>query len=502
MNVPEHIPNIIPSFHMKHFSRALVWLTLSEIVYNISGYVIHAALGRTLGPEGYGRYGLVVTMTTMIIILIGNGIPTAMSKYLSEIFENEPSHIRGIKRKTILLQSAIMGSVTVLFFLGAPLLSAALGDPSLTPLFRLSSLIIPSFAAASFYFYYYTGLHFFRLQAALKTLRSLSRVGFIVWFAYLFGVEGAVSGYIVAPLLVFFVAWIADRVSTGSYFPETRSADSPDFPTKKLLSYAWPLTLFLLFYELVSTIDLYLIKAMLGSDHLAGLYNAAITVGRIPYYLFYALTIILLPAVSKSVSDRSGEATKALVAKAMRLLALVLFPAVTLLALYAPQMLLLFYGEPYADAATAMRIFAVGVGFLTVFYVLASAVNGAGLVKVPMYLSLAGLAFSLVLNIIFIPRYGIDGAAFATAIASFVLMLAMLVSVERHFSARLSGRLWSISAFSAALIVSLSFFLPDGRLSFLVSGTILFALYFLPLRLFGVLSDDDLAPFRKLLPKR
>ncbi|NTW90005.1 MAG: flippase [Candidatus Moranbacteria bacterium] len=486
---------------MKNFSRALVWLTLSEIIYNISGYVIHAALGRTLGPEGYGRYGLVVTMTTMIIILIGNGIPTAMSKYLSEVFESAPDRIQGIKRKTILLQAAIMGGVTVLFFLGSPLLSAALGDPSLTPLFRLSSFIIPSFAAASFYFYYYTGLHFFRLQAALKTLRSFSRVVFIVWFAYLFGVEGAVSGYIVAPLLVFLVAWIADRISTGNFFPKMRSADSPDFPTKKLVSYAWPLTLFLLFYELVSTIDLYLIKAMLGSDHLAGLYNAAITVGRIPYYLFYALTIILLPAVSKSVSDRSGEATKALVAKAMRLLALVLFPVVTLLALYAPQVLLLFYGEKYADAATAMRIFAVGVGFLTVFYVLASAVNGAGLVKIPMYLSLGGLAFSLILNVIFIPRYGIEGAAFATTITSFILMLAMLVSVERHFSSRLSGRLWFVSTFSAVLIIALSFVLPGGRISFLVSGAILFALYFLPPGLFGVLTDDDLAPFRKLLPK-
>lgn len=487
---------------MKHFSRALGWLTVSEIVYNVSGYVIHAALGRTLEPEGYGRYGLVVTLTTMIIILIGNGIPTAMSKYLSEIFEVDPSRIRGIKRKTALLQCIVMGGVTVAFFLSAPLIASALGDPTLTPLFRLSSLIIPSFAAASFYFYYYTGLHFFRLQAILKTVRSFARVGFILWLALLFGVDGAVSGYIIAPITVFLVAWIADRILVGKYFPATKETASPDFPTGKLLSYAWPLTLFLLFYELVSTIDLYLIKAMLGSDHLTGLYNAAITVGRIPYYLFYALTIVLLPAVSKSVADRTGKETRRLVGKSMRLLAFVLFPAVTLLSLYSTRTLELFYGSGYAEAGDAMRIFAVGVGFLTVFYVLAFALNGAGLVKVPMYLSLAGFAFSLALNILLIPGYGIEGAAFATTVASFVLMLAMLVSVERHFDARLSGRLWLFSTVSAAGIVALSFCLPDGRYSFVFSGILLFALYFIPLRLSGELTDEDIAPIRKLLPSR
>lgn len=485
---------------MKHFSRALAWLTASEIVYNVSGYVIHAALGRTLGPESYGRYGLVVTVTTMIIILIGNGVPTAMSKYLSEIFESEPSRISGIKRKTALLQSGLMGAVTLLFFLSAPLIARALNDPSLTPLFRLSSLIIPAFAAASFYFYYYTGLHFFRLQAALKTLRSFARMGFIVGFAFLFGVEGAVSGYIAAPLLVFLVAWIADLAGTKRYFPETREAGSPEFPAKRLFSYAWPLTLFLLFYELVSTVDLYLIKAMLGSDLLTGLYNAAITVGRIPYYLFYALTIILLPAISKSVAERTDEETRRLVGKSMRLLALILFPAVTLLSVYSTQALSLFYGRGYEAAGTTMSIFAVGVGFLTVFYVLAFALNGAGLVKVPMTLSGAGLALSLLLNILLIPRFGIEGAAVATTAASLILMIAMLVSVGRHFTARLSGRLWLVSAISAAGIVALSFCLPDGRYSFMFSGALLFALYFLPLRVSGELTDEDLAPFRRFLP--
>ena len=318
---------------MKKFSSALIWLTVSEIIFNIAGYVIHSSVGRILGPADYGRYSIIVTMTTMIIILIGNGIPTAMSKYLAEIFESAPEKIMGIKYKAMRMQAMLMLGVTALFFFSSPLLAWALDDATLTPLFQLSSLIIPAFAAASFYFYYYTGLHFFRLQAILKTTRALARIVFIISFAYFFGVQGAVSGYIAAPLFVFTIALLCDIFITHKYFPATKQAknETIDFSGKTLLTYAWPLTLFLLFYEFILTLDLYFVKSLLQSDYLTGIYNAAITVGRIPYYLFYTLTIILLPAISKTTAERNTEETKNLVNKSLRLMTLLLFPFVTLM---------------------------------------------------------------------------------------------------------------------------------------------------------------------------
>ena len=139
-------------------TRSLFWLTLSEIIFNLSGYIIHAGVGRILGPEGYGRYALVITITTMLIILIGNGIPTAMAKYISEVQDTEKARIQSIKAHAIRLQLLLMMIVTMIFFFLAPSFSLLLGDPTLTPLFRLATLIIPSFAAASFYFYYFNGL--------------------------------------------------------------------------------------------------------------------------------------------------------------------------------------------------------------------------------------------------------------------------------------------------------------------------------------------------------
>jgi stage V sporulation protein B len=484
---------------MKSFSRALAWLTVSEIIFNASGYVIHSVVGRLLGPSDYGRYGLIVNLTTTVIILIGNGVPTAMSKYMSEIFETHPDRILGIKRKTIFLQTSIMASVTLAFFLLSPLIAAALGDATLTPLFQLSSLIIPSFAAASFYFSYFTGLHFFRLQAVLKTTRSVTRMTFIILLAWFFGVRGAVAGYIVSPLLVFGVALVCDALITNKYFPAVRNAISPDFPAKKLFDYAWPLTLFMLFYQMITSLDLFLVKALLHEDHLTGLYNAVITVGNIPYYLFYALTIILLPAISKTSANRDEAETSKLVNKALRLLALILFPTVTLLSAYAGAFIRLFYGSAYSDAAASMSVFAVGNGFLTVFYVLAFAISGAGLVKVPMYVSGIGLIASAGLNIFLIPIFGIVGSAIATTIVTFILMAGILIFTDRHFKVRIPLKLWIVSLLSSAILVVISRVSPSGTYTFMVSGAVLFFLHFGILRLFGAIEADDVAPLMRLL---
>jgi stage V sporulation protein B len=483
---------------MKHFSRALIWLTISEIIFNVAGYVIHASLGRILGPEDYGRFGIIVTLTTMLIVLIGNGVPTAMSKYISEVFEKYPERIRTIKAQTIRLQILIMVPVTIIFYYISPFIaSTILRDPTLTPLFQLSAFIIPAFAAASFYFYYYTGLHFFRLQASLKTLRAIARVICIIGLGYYFGVAGAVSGYIVAPLIVFTVALFYDLIKVKPTLPKPDSAYT--FPMKELVKYAWPFTLFLIFYELVLTADLFFVKALLQDDYLAGLYNAAITVGRIPYFLFYALTIILLPAIAKSRTEKTDEETKSLVTQSLRLMIIILLPMLTLMFAYGPEVIQFFYGAKYAAALLPYQIFVFGGVFLTVFYVFSFALSGAGRIFIPMYAALGGLILMSALNLTLIPRFGLPGASLAVTLTSFVLMVVILFALVHEFRISLLPKPFLLSLFSSVVIALMTLVLPHGVLWFIPLSAILFSLHLIFLWYTKVLTPRDLGPFGKAL---
>ena len=451
-----------------------MFVLISEILYNLSSYIVHSGMGRILGPANYGRYGVVITLTTMIIILIGNGIPTAMAKYLSEVFEKKPGLIPVIKRQAAIAQIILIGVVTIAFYFLAPVISSLLSDPTLTPLFRLSTLVIPSFALASFYFYYYTGLHKFKVQAYLKTLRSISRIIFILGLAWLLkpqdlSLEGGIVGFALAPFLVFLGAKIYD------YF--NKYERSGNFKWQKLLQYAWPVTFFMIAYEFLITIDLYMVKGILHDDFLTGIYNAAITVGRIPYYLFYALTIILLPTISKATSSNNRQETEKLVSQSLRLMVMFLVPMCILMSIYANPIIRIFYSQKFALAAEPMSIFVFGVGFLTVFYILTFVLNGAGKVKVPMLISFIGLIVNIIATYFLIKEYALFGAVIGTSITSLVVMIAILIYTYRYF-----GYLFRFVSlikilFASALMLGLSYLFPRESLAFPVWSAILLAFY-------------------------
>ncbi len=480
-------------------AKSFFWLTISEVIYNVSAYVIHSGMGRILGPAEYGRYGLVVTLTTMVVVLIGQGVPTAMAKYLGEIYDTRRGLIPIIKKQTAKVQFVLIGCVTTLFFLFAPIISSALGDPSLTNLFRLSSLVIPAFALASFYFYYYTGLHEFKIQAWLKTSRSIARLVFILGLAWLlksrgFALEGAIVGYILAPLSIFFEASLLDKFK--------KIKPEGFFNWRKLLHYAWPMTLFLIAYEFLITIDLYLVKGILRDDRLTGLYNGAITVGRIPYFLFYALTIIILPAVSRSTSSENHTETKKLISQSLWLMVMFLLPIAILMSVYSSQVLQIFYGKKFLDAALPMSILMSGVTFLTVFYVMAFALNGAGRVKAPMWISFVGLVVNIVLSYFLIKKYALVGAAVATSITSFVAMTLVLAYSYKFF-----GYLFKLTSFlkiflASIILYALSTFFANGHYMFILWSIVLFAVYILLLYIFGELGPRELASVRQMISRR
>lgn len=486
---------------MSNIAKSALWVTVSEIIFNLSGFVIHSVLGRVLGPADYGRYGLVVTLTTMVIILIGNGIPTAMAKYISEVFETNAPMVRVIKKQAIILQAAIIGAITILFYFSVPLISIILGDPTLIPLFRISTLIIPAFAAASFYFSYFTGLHRFNLQATLKTLRSIFRIGLVVGLAYFFGVKGSVAGYIIAPTSVFLVALALDRFkvtrelrANESQMKANIGTDSQkiSFDWRVLITYAWQIVLFFLAYELLISIDLYMVKGILHDDRLTGIYNASLTVGRIPYYIFYAMTIFLLPMVSKSTSENNHAETKKILTQSLRIIMLLLIPMVVIMSAFSLSILKLLYGIRYAEGAYPMSILVYGVGFLTIFYVLSFAMNGAGKTKIPMYISIFGVILNTILNYFLIKKMSIAGSAIATSITSLFIAIVMLYYLWRDFSVTIQLKSATKAAAAGIIIYYISTFLSQGRLIFMLWSVLLFALYLFILYLLREIGKSDI----------
>ncbi len=471
-------------------AKSFIWMTLAEVLFNISGYVVHSGAGRILSPADYGRYGLIVTLSIIIIALIGNGIPISMSKYLSEAAEKNPELISVIKRKGFYLQAIIIALIMVIFFVFTPIISKFLKDDSLTPLFRISIFILPAYAIDTFYFYYLTGIHKFNFQSVLKLIRSILRMTIILGMIYLWKLEGAIFGYIAVPFIVFLIAWIYDKMKYSKNYPKYDNKISFDW--KKLLNYAWPITLFMIFYEVLISLDIYFIKSILEDDYQTGIYNSALMIARIPYYLFYALSIIILPSISKSISQNNHEKARKLISQSLRLLFIILTPLSVLMAVYSNRIINFVFGVEYISATVSLQILVFGIGFLTIFYILSFALNGAGIVKTPMWIALGGMILNAILNYFFIHYWGITGSAVAMTITSFIVMAFSLIYTSKHFKNIFSFKDIFFISIGGIILFFVAKMIPFNNFTFIPLGIIFSLLFFTLIYWFKIINKSDL----------
>ncbi len=412
----------------KTLTLSFIFLIFAEFVYNISSYVIKFGLGHTLGVAEYGRYSIVLSFTTMLIVLAGRGIPTAMTKRISEQLRDWDK-ILGIKKTSAKLQLVIIFSITIIFFFSAPLIANAFGDSSLTNLFRLSSLLIPSFALSSFHVAYFNGLKAFGMMTALKSSRGIFRGIFIVTGAFFYGLHGAIIGAILSPLAVYLVAITLEKF----YIKKPTNTKISYYNSKDIMSYAYKFIVFLFFYEFFTRIDIYLIKSLLHDDRLTGLYDSAITTALIPFYAVFALTFVLFPTMSKLTSNNEIQKIRKLLLRIFIFLILSLSSASTILFFFPDFIITLLFGSNFSEASTLIPFMIGGTFFGTIFYIFASVLNGSGYTKITSSIVAIALTISTIANTLFLPIYGTIATALIFSMTSTLMGISILFFVYLKF---------------------------------------------------------------------
>jgi len=526
--------------------RSFFWLFFAEFLFYASGYVVHMGAGRILGVEDYGRYTLVITVTILVANLVGAGLPIAMGKFLSEAHAQKDSVLaRVIKKKVALWQMLFMVFLGGGFFFLAPLLAGVLGDPTLAPLFVLASLIIPLYGADLYYFHYYSGLKRFDVQSWLKMARSILRMSIILGFAYWFHLAGMIAGYIVVPLIVFLLAWGIDHVTQretlnvkrwkkyilipllqlkerfsrgsggGALLRERRSVCARavhrarmNIPRRTLnaftFSRAWKLAgatiLFLASFEILVSFDVYFLKYFFGSDTLVGEYNASLTIARIPTFLFYALTIILLPTISQSHALQDTNRAKKLISLVLKYMSFVTLAFVFLLVAFPRTIVQLIFGAEFAQATLILPGLGVALGLLTFLYVLGFAFIATGRAWIPVAIGIGALCANIFLATILASSLGMLGVILAKLVTAFFVFFSVLIASRRVFDAGLGWKNSSIAVGLSLTLFALGTVLSLNTLP--LGGVVLMALgfgvlYIAILFLLGVVSRDDLALVRE-----
>ncbi|MHA1781936.1 MAG: oligosaccharide flippase family protein, partial [Promethearchaeota archaeon] len=176
-------------------------------------------------------------------------------------------------------------------------------------------------------------------------------------------------------------------------------------------------------------IDLFLINKFL-SPLAVGFYGLAVGLAERIWLISNSVGLVLFPKVSSEKNKkRLKEFTPLVFRNVMFVTSLIAF----LLYFISKPLITFFYSEEFFNSILPFKILLIGIVSMSGWRILANDIYGRGRPELNIYVSFVSTILNIFLNIIWIPKYGISGAALATSISyfsSFILIIIVYCKIS------------------------------------------------------------------------
>lgn len=399
------------------FFRNTFWLLFGQVFRMLISFVIGIITARYLGPTNNGTITYISSYTSFFTAIVGLGLNGVIIHEFVNHREEE-GRILG----TAIWLRFVLGLLSMVLMLGVVYITDG-NDKTMLTVALLQSVQLPFLCWDTVNYWYQSHMQSkysviaqtvaYMGAAAYKVYLLVTGKG-IEWFSF------AVSVDFIILAAMFFGLYQKHKTQKLSYSFET---------AKRLLKSCLPFVLANLMVVIYGHMDRIMIKAILGNTRDVGLYSAAITVCGIVGFIPVALLDSARPIISKAKKENEEEYQlrfRQLVAGVMYICILYsLFVTV-----FAGFIMNLMYGAQYTGATTCLKI----AVWYTAFSYLGSA-RSFWLIcedkkRYVIVFSFAGACCNIALNLLLIPRWGINGAAFATLITQLLTNVVIPIAFK------------------------------------------------------------------------
>jgi O-antigen/teichoic acid export membrane protein len=396
------------------------------ILPRLTGIITVPIITRLFPPEIMGTYALVLANVAALGSAFISGISAALLRYLPE-HEGDPEERNRLATTILGLACVLIIAVVISGWLVLALsgrLSRRFGFLMMfglvmfgvTSLFNLLSMILRSQ----------------RKVGLFSTIQLLSgygglALGLMLVLGFNLGIHGLLIGNIAASLVGIGLAWHT-AMRGRSIHPRFFSRPF----ARELARFAFFISLGNAAYWLLSLSDRWLLRIMKSAEDV-GLYSVSYDITSKTTMLFVtAFGLALQPLSIASWEERGREATESFLASSTRTYLLVMLPASVGISLLASAIVGLLTGPGYQRGDVVVPFVAMAM-FL--YGLLDIAGRGLTLKKRPdleaRNFLVAGIV-SVLLNLLFIPRLGIVGAAMVTTLGYLALLVMHAATVQGH----------------------------------------------------------------------
>ncbi len=329
---------------------AFAWRLLSETSKLVLQLVVQVTLARLLPVEAFGM----LAIATLVVNFGTRVSEVGTAQALIQRASLNDLHVR----IGFTLSMFFGAFVTLAIWLGAPFAASAFHAGAVTPVLRLIGFVFVLGSVGN------------TAEALLQRRMDYRRLLSVELISYAVGYAGVGIGLALMGWGIWALAWATLVQATLRSVLLVGAAPHPMRPSlagaeaRQLLNFGIGTTLARLASFAAQNADYFVVARWLGTTAL-GWYSRAYQLMCLPIYQFSSiLNVVLFPAYSSIQTD--AERLRRGYLGSLCLSALVVFPALTMLGIFAPEVMSGVFGRQWAPAAVPLQILCVaGAGYCT-----------------------------------------------------------------------------------------------------------------------------------------
>jgi len=411
-NFKNMIPNIVRSKFtnrpiLQKIIKNIGWFSFGRALELILALTIGILVARYLGPSDFGLLNYAIAFVALFSPLINLGLDSVLNRELV----NSP------KKKYVLLGTVFkLKLVSSIFFGILMLLIIFLIAPNNPMIFFLVlvfvlSTILDSIGCIGIYF-----------NSRIESDKVVKTTGFalvvsnifklvliylnfsLIWFA----LASLLNNILILFLYLFYYYKSNQRFFLWKFNSQV---------AKKLLFISWPLILSGVFSIIYLKIDQVMIGLLLNEYQL-GLYSVAVKISEIWYFLPGVIALSLFPSIM-SLRKKSNKLYCEKLQTMFDLFTWIPIVLIIPIFIFSNAIVYFLYGPEYIASGFILSILIWGLLAVFIRSGVENYINFEKLYKLSLYSSLFGAFINILLNLLFIPLFGILGAAISTIFSYF-----------------------------------------------------------------------------------
>lgn len=434
------------------------FLTFASVLQKVISFVYFTIIARVIGVQNTGHYFFAISFTTIFGVVADFGLVPVLTREAAKY----PHQSEGFMN-TILWTKIFFGIVAYgLLVVAVHLLNY---DPLLRALIYLSGVTM-----------FFDSLQgtFFSIFRAHKNLLYESVAVVAAQFTTL--IIGTIAILTHASLLWLIVAYTIPSFGNtiyGAYFAfrayGLRYHLTFNFAVcKAFLLLAIPFALAGIIGRLYAYTDSILMSKLLRPEYL-GWWSVPYKITFAFQFIPAAVTASIYPVMSALTITNPAKIGE-LFTKAWRYLFIIIFPLSFGLGAVAKPVIVTLYGERFLPSVPVLRLLLVSLIFSFLGYITGALLNATNHQKVQTALLAVALIINTILNLLLLPRFGIEGAALTAVISNTILCAGGFYFARRFASidGRALARGFFKTVWPAALMALVIWFLTL-RIHFLIT---------------------------------